>query len=150
MRRGVILAGVAGLAAMVFVVLLVNGTGEDGMRAGIRATARTSAICVALAFVRFRTREFSALVPVSHAMHYALIFAAGLMRGIPEWIVGVAVFAVMLWNAIKPNTIAIYILWISFVIAFVRPGALYVGIVILLLSCGVFRWLPRARATIPS
>ncbi|HVE73312.1 MAG TPA: hypothetical protein VNI54_18230 [Thermoanaerobaculia bacterium] len=150
MRRSIVLSGVATLAAMVVAVLLVHGTGEDGMRAAIRATARTSAICVALAFVRVRVREFSALLPISHAMHYVLIFAAGLMRGIPEWIVGIAAFAVMLWNAVKPNTIAIYILWIVFLIAFVRPGALYVGIVIALLSCGVIRWFPRTRATITS
>ena len=148
MRRSVVLAGAAVLAAMVVAVLLANGTDEEGMGAAIRATARTSALCVALAFARVRVREFSALLPVSHALHYALILAGGLMRGPLELVVGVAVYAVMLWNAIRPNAFALYILWISFLVAFLRPGPLYVIIIAALLCCGVIRWIPRTRETI--
>ena len=148
MRRNVVLAGAAALAAIVVAVLLVNGMDEEGMRAAIRATARTSALCVALAFARVRVRELSALLPVSHALHYALILAAGLMRGWPELVVGVAVFAVMLWNAIRPNAYALYTLWIVFIVAFVRPGVLYGIIIAVLLGCGVIRWIPRTRETI--
>lgn len=150
MRRDVLLAGAALLAAMVAAVLFVHGTGEEGMRAAIRATARASALCTGLAFARIRVRELSALLPVSHALHYALIVAAGAFAG-RDWItfvVGAVIYAAMLWNAVRPNAVAIYILWISFLIAFVRPGALYVMIIALLLFCGVVRWFPRTRETI--
>jgi hypothetical protein len=147
MRRSVVLTGAAILAAMVAIVLFVHGTDEEGMRAAIRATARTSALCTALAFARVRVREFSALLPVSHALHYAAIIAAGLVRTPYETAVGVAIFAVMVWNAVRPNAIAIYVLWISFVVGMVRPGALYVGFITLLLCAGIARWVRRPRQT---
>jgi hypothetical protein len=120
------------------------------MRAAIRATARTSALCAGLAFARIRVRELSALLPVSHALHYVLIVAAGALAG-RDWmtfVVGIVLYAVMLWNAVRPNAAALYVLWISFVVAFLRPGALYVMIVAFLLGCGVVRWFPRTRETI--
>jgi hypothetical protein len=143
MRRNVILAGAAILAAMVAAVLFVHGTGEEGMRAAIRATARTSALCTGLAFARIRVRELSALLPVSHALHYALIVAAGALagRGWFVFVFGLVIYAVMLWNAVRPNAVAIYVLWITFLAAFVRSGAIYVVIIALLLGCGVFRWI---------
>ena len=150
MFRSVVLAGAAILAVMVALVLFVHGTDEQGIRAAIRATARTSALCTALAFARIRVREASALVPVSHALHYALILASTRILDAPAALVGIAVFAVMVWNAIRPNTIAIYILWISFIVAMLRPGALYVVIVTLLLCAGLARWVRRplvARAS---
>lgn len=145
MRRSVVLAGTVILAVMVALVLFVHGTDEQGMRAAIRATARTSALCTALAFARIRVREASALVPVSHALHYSLILAAGRVLDAPAALVGVAVFAVMVWNAIRPNAIAIYVLWISFIVGMLRPGALYVVIVALLLCAGIARWVRRPR-----
>jgi hypothetical protein len=145
MRRSVVFAGAAILAVMVALVLFLHGTDEQGLRAAIRATARTSALCTALAFARIRVREASALVPVSHALHYAVILAAGRVLDAPAALVGVAVFAVMVWNAIRPNAIAIYILWVSFIVAMLRPGALYVVIVALLLCAGMARWVRRPR-----
>jgi hypothetical protein len=137
------------IAAVVAVVLLVHGTDEAGMRAAIRATARTSAICVVLAFARVRAREFSALLPVSHAMHYAVIAAAGLWRGPFTVAFGLAVWLLMLWNALRPNTIAISILWISFVIAFARPGAIHIATVAILLGAGFVRWKTWPRSSLP-
>jgi hypothetical protein len=150
MRRSVVLAGAAILAVMVALVLSVHGTGEQGMMAAIRATARTSALCTALAFARIRVREASALVPVSHALHYALILAAGLVLDASTALVGVAIFAVMVWNAIRPNATAIYILWISFIVGMLRPGALYVVFVALLLCAGIARWVRRPRLVAPA
>jgi hypothetical protein len=146
MRRNEVLAGAAILAAIVAAVLLVHGTDADGMGAAIRATARTSALCAGLAFARIRVRELSALLPVSHALHYALIIAAGeRVTGWPELVVGGAAFAVMLWNAMRPNAAALYILWIVFIVAFLRPGALYVMIIALLLGV---EWLAGFRAPV--
>lgn len=149
MRRNLLLAGAALLAAMVAAVLLVHGTDSEGLRAAIRATARTSALCVGLAFARIRVREASALLPVSHALHYALIILAG-ERTLDALTlsVGAAAYAVMLWNAWRPNAFALYVLWIVFLVAFLRPGVLYVMIIAALLFCGVVRWIPRTRETI--
>ena len=141
MHRNFVLAGVAVIAANVAIVLALHGTGEEGLRAAIRATARVSALCTALAFARIRARDFGALLPVSHALHYALIIAAGLVRTLPETAVGVLVYAVMVWNAIRPTTFAIYVLWISFLLGMVRPGAIYVVFIALLLGAGVVRWV---------
>jgi hypothetical protein len=139
MRRSVVLAGAAILAVMVVLVLFVYGTDEQGLRVAIRATARTSALCTALAFARIRVREAGALVPVSHALHYGVILASGRVLDAPAVLVGVAVFAVMVWNAFRPNAIAIYILWIAFVVGMLRPGALYVVFVAILLCAGIAR-----------
>ncbi|HYI10998.1 MAG TPA: hypothetical protein VEK57_18215 [Thermoanaerobaculia bacterium] len=148
MRRSIVFAGAAMLAVMVACVLVVHGTGEEGMRAAIRATARTSALCTALAFARIRVREASALVPVSHTLHYALILAAGRVLDVPAALVGVAIFAVMVWNAIRPNAIAIHILWIAFIVGMLRPGALYIVFVALLLCAGIARWVWRSRLVV--
>ena len=136
------------LVTIVAAVLWLRGTDEDGLRAAIRATARTSALCVGLAFARMYVRELSVVLPVSHALHYALILMTDRAIGWPELLVGVSVFAVMLWNAWRPHAAALYILWIVFLVAFLRPGVLYVFIVALLLFCGVVRWFPRTRETI--
>lgn len=145
MRRSVVLAGAAILAAMVVFVLFVHGTDEPGLRAAIRATARTSALCTALAFMRIRVSETSALLPVSHALHYALILALPRMLDVPSALVGVAIFGVMVWNAFRPNASAISILWISFIVGMLRPGTLYVVFVALLLCAGIVRWVRRPR-----
>lgn len=148
MRPRVVLIGVTFLVTIVAAVLWLHGTDEEGLRAAIRTTARTSALCVGLAFARIRVRELSVLLPVSHAMHYVLILNTDRVIGWPELVVGVSVFAAMLWNAWRPHAAALYILWIAFLVAFLRPGVLYGMIVTLLLSCGVVRWFPRTRETI--
>jgi hypothetical protein len=148
MRQSVVLIAVAALVAMVAALLFVHGTDVEGLRVAIRATARTSALCAALAFARIRVRECSAILPVSHALHYALVFASGREPDWRAYVLGGSLFAVMLWNAVRPNAAALYILWISFIIGFLRPGAIYVVFIAALLFCGVLRWFPRTRATI--
>lgn len=145
MHRNFVLAGAAAIAAVVALVLVLHGTDETGMRAAIRATARMSALCVALAFARIRAREFGALLPMSQATHYALIIAAGLVRTHHESLFGLVVLALMVWNAIRPNTLLLYVLWISLLVAMHRPGALYVVITALLLAAGLVRWIRRPR-----
>ena len=81
-------------------------------------------------------------------MRRSVVLTAIIGRDWLTFVVGVAVYAVMLWNAVRPNAIAIYILWIAFIAGFLRPGALYVMIIALLLFCGVVRWFPRTRETI--
>jgi len=140
MRRTFILAGIAILALVIL-------TAQDDLRVAIRATARTSALCVALAFARIRVKELSLLLPVSHAAHYALILAAGAWEPI-ALVAGVAIYAIMVWNAIRPNAPALYILWIAFLVAIgVNSGRaiLYPMMTALLLLAGVMRWIHRPR-----
>jgi hypothetical protein len=143
MQRSFVLAGAAALAAIVGVVLLLNGTDQQGLHAAIRVTARASALCVGLAFARIRAREFGALLPVSHALHYAIILTAGVTRPPWQFVFGVAVYALMVWNAVRPKSAILYFLWIIFIAAMVRPGALYVAIIALLLLAAPVRWSSR-------
>ncbi|HUR81775.1 MAG TPA: hypothetical protein VM733_13495, partial [Thermoanaerobaculia bacterium] len=96
---------------------------------------------------RVRIREFSALLPISHAAHYGVIAAAGLWRGPFSVAFGLAVWLLMLWNALRPSAIAISILWISFVVAFVRPGAIHVAVEAILLGAAFMRWKTWRRAS---
>lgn len=148
MRPRVVLIGVTFLVTIVAAVLWLHGMDEEGLRAAIRTTARTSALCVGLAFARIRVRELCVLLPVSHGLHYALILMSDRRLDAAALLLGVSVFALMLWNAWRPHAAALYILWIAFLVAFVRPGVLYVMIITLLLFCGVVRWFPRTRETI--
>lgn len=137
------LAGAVTITAIAVIVFATND-----IHAAIRATARMSAVCTAVAFARVRVRESSALIPFAHGLHYALIIAAGQAHH-PLVIAGGAfVYAVMAWNAIRPNTIAIYFLWILFLLAFViNAGKFPIRPVIaaLLLLAAVARWLHRER-----
>ena len=143
MQRSVVVAGLAGIVAVLAIVLALHGTDEAGLRAAIRATARMSALSIALVFARIRPREFGALLPVSHALHYTMIIAAGLVRTPLESAFGALALAVMVWNAMRPNTFAIYALWITFVVAMMRSGPVYVVIIALLLVAGLLRWMRR-------
>jgi len=153
MRRSFVLLGAAGLAAMVLVVLALHGAGKEGLHAVIRATARTSALCAALAFARIRVRDFSALLPVSHALHYAFIIAAGQASDPVAVAVGAVLYGVMLWNAARPNTAAIYILWISFFVAIATNGGrapIYLAMTAGLILAGVARWWGARTRTLQS
>ncbi|RMH17631.1 MAG: hypothetical protein D6696_15280 [Acidobacteria bacterium] len=86
-----------GLSAMVLVVFLLHGTGEEGLRRAVRATARTSVSLFLLAFAASSLRRlwplpFTAWLlanrryvgvsfAVSHAIHLAAILA--LARVVP-------------------------------------------------------------------
>ncbi len=147
MRRTFVIAGIAILVAIVAAVLSIDGTDDDGLRAAIRATARTSALCAGLAFARVRVREFSALLPVSHALHYALIVIAGLANPLLAVAAGAALYAVMLWNAVRPNAIAIWIVWLAFLIAIGVNGGrspLYIAMTVVMLAAGIARYVRRS------
>lgn len=146
MRRTFIIAGAAMLAATVAVVLFIYGTDVEGLRTAIRATARTSALCAGLAFARVYARELSVLLPVSQATHYVLILLTPRDPDAAAIAVGVAIFAVMIWNALRPNAIAIWILWIAFLVAIgTNRGAtpLYITMTALLVLALPVRWLRR-------
>lgn len=148
MRRSLVLLGAAGLAATVMIVLALQD-----VDAVIRATARTSALCTALAFARIRVRETSALLPLSHALHYAFIIAAGRADDPIAIAVGVALYGVMVWNAVRPNAPAIYILWIAFLVAIGtnRGGSpLYLAMTAGLILAGVARWWGARTRTLQS
>ena len=128
---------------------------EAVLRMIIRATARTSALCIAFAFARIRTREFLVALPVSHAVHFAAILtlaittsAANAHIGIST-IGGLAIYALMVFTAVRPRTWAIYVLWIIFIIGFVvrdMSQPVYPGIMAVLLASAVVRF---TRATPP-
>ena len=142
MQRWIIVAGMAILAVVVFV------TAQDDLRVAIRATARTSALCIALAFARIQVKEMSVLLPVSHAAHYALILAAGLWEPI-ALVAGIAIYAIMVWNAIRPNAPALYVVWIAFLVAIginSGRGLIYPVMTALLLLAGAVRWVRRPQS----
>jgi hypothetical protein len=143
----------AAIAAMVMIVLALHGTEEAGLRAVIRATARTSAICIALAFARIRTRESLIVLPVSHAMHYAAILALAFATTPTNThirvtsIGGVAIFVLMVLTAMRPATWRIYLLWIIFAIAFVIRDMhmpIYPAVMAMLLGAMIVRLLSTA------
>ena len=117
MRRWFVIAGVVVLAAMVAAVLLVHGADVEGLRAAIRATARTSALCLGFALARVRGREFGVLLPVSQAMHYVLIILSPRELDPAAIVVGVIAMALMVWNALRPNAVALWVLWFAFLAA---------------------------------
>ncbi|HKR62788.1 MAG TPA: hypothetical protein VJZ00_03565 [Thermoanaerobaculia bacterium] len=154
-RRTLLIAGVAALLAMIAIVLAVNGTGEAGWRAVIRATARSSALCVALAIARVRAREFQILLPVSHGLHYAAIGAVAVLTTVANahinpisLIGGAAIYGLMLFNAVRPLTPNLYILWIIFLIALGvnrGPSPVYPIAVMILVSAALVRVIGDRR-----
>ena len=148
MKRFLVWA-IGALAATVAVVLALHGTEEAGLRAVIRATARTSAICVAFAFARVRTRDFLSVLPVSHALHYAAILAVAATTT-PEnahisstSIGGLAILGLMIFAALRPATWTLYALWIIFVIAFIgrdMSQPVYPAIMLMLAGSAVLRF----------
>lgn len=123
--RAIVIGGTALLAALVAFVLYRYGADENGWRAVIRTTARTSAVCIALAFAGIHARQMLILLPISHAMHYAAIIAVAILTTPanahigPTTAGGIAIFALMIATAIRPATIGVWLLWIIFVIAFI-------------------------------
>ena len=71
--RAIVIGGALLLATTVAIVLYRYGVDESGLRAVIRTTARTSALCIALALAGVWTRQMLILLPISHGLHYAEI-----------------------------------------------------------------------------
>jgi hypothetical protein len=146
--RTIVIAGAVLLAATVAIVLARYGVGESGWRAVIRTTARTSALCVALAFARVRLRQMLILLPISHGLHYAAIVAVAILTSPANAhisvtsIFGVALFAFMIATAVRPTTVAVWLLWLVFVIAFaIRDMSvpIYPAVLGMLLVAGAVR-----------
>jgi hypothetical protein len=147
--RSIPVAASVALAAVVVAVLALHGTEEAGLRAVIRATARTSAICVAAAFARVRSRDFLTVLPVSHAIHYAAILALAATTT-PEnahisstSIGGLAILGLMIFAALRPATWTLYALWIIFVIGFIvrdMSQPVYPAIMLMLAASAVLRF----------
>jgi hypothetical protein len=121
---------------------------EETLRMLIRATARTSAICVAFAFAGIRVRTFLALLPVSHGLHFAAILALALTTSFANAhisvtsIGGMAIFALMVSTAFRPTTWAIYALWMIFIVGFgIRDMTqpVYPAVMAMLIAAAVVR-----------
>lgn len=134
-------------------VLAVHGTGEEGLRAAIRASARLSALAVGFAFAGVRTREALLALPIAHAAHFALIGVLAYLTNpanagmdVITTPGGVLLFLLMIHAAVKQPKWAIYTLWIVFVVTFgtrVAESWLYPLIVGLLVAAAVVRFAPR-------
>ena len=153
--RAIVIGGTAILAILVAIVLYRYGVEESGWRAVIRTTARTSAVCIALAFAGMWSRQMLILLPISHAMHYAAILAVAILTTpanahiAPSTIGGVAIFALMIATAIRPTTIGVTLLWLIFIVAFAPRDmsiAIYPAVLAMLLVAGVIRAATRLRA----
>jgi hypothetical protein len=152
-RRFTASAIVATLAT-VTIVLAIHGIGEDGLLAVIHATARTSAICFALAFARIRTRELLIALPVSHALHYGAILALAAATtpthahiSAITAVGGAVIYGLMIVAAVRPIPAVLYLLWIIFVVAFIgrdMANPVYPALMLLLLAAPVarFAWAP--------
>lgn len=134
---------------------------EETLRAIIRITARTSAVCIALAFAKIRTREFLIALPVSHGLHFAAILTLAVLttptNAHISWLSlgGIAIYALMLFAAVRPNNvIAIYLLWIIFGFAFVirdLEEPVYFLVMTMLVAAGAVRGMRekwRTTATV--
>jgi hypothetical protein len=148
MNRRLIATCVAAILLGAAFVLARYGVGEPGLRAIIRFTARTSALCVAFAFARVRTRELLIVLPISHALHYAAIGALAILTTPANAhiaitsIGGVAILLLMIATAVRPTTAGLYLLWIIFIVAFgIRDMhvAIYPVVFGILLVAGVVR-----------
>lgn len=149
-----IAAGISAVVAAVAIALLVHGVEEPGLRAVIRATARTSAVCIALAFARVAAREALIVLPVSHALHYAAILTLAAMTTPGNAhinvtsIGGALIFVLMVATAIRPTTVGVYALWIIFAIGFVvrdMRQPVYPAVMIMLVVAAIVRF--RSAAT---
>lgn len=154
-ERQRIAIGISVVLATVAIVLFVRGAEEPGLRMVIRATARTSAMCVALAFARIVAREALVVLPVSHAMHFAAILTLAAKTSMSNAHIGatsvggVAIFALMIATATRPTTTGVTLLWIIFVIGFVirdMHQVVYPTVMVMLLSAAIVRMV-RRRAT---
>lgn len=122
--RTIVIAGAALLAAMVAIVLARYGVEESGWRVVIRATARTSALCIALAFAGIAMRPMLVLLPVSHGLHFAAILAVAFLTTPANAHIsitslgGIVIFALMIDTALRPKPGGIAMLWVIFLIAY--------------------------------
>lgn len=155
MSRRLILLAALVVCVTVAAVLVLHGTGEAGLRAAIRATARTSLVCLVLALVGIRAREFLVALPISHAIHYALIgalavttSASGAGVNAVSVVYGLAIYALMLFAAVRPKPAALYVLWIIFLVAIgvnAGRGWIYPAMLVLLLLAVALRLFVRPR-----
>ncbi len=155
MPKSLILIAALVVGATVAAVLALHGTGEAGLRAAIRATARTSLVCLVLALVGIRARAFLVALPISHAIHYALIAAlaattsaAGAGVNVGSVVYGLAIFALMIYAAIRPKPAALYVLWVIFLVAVgvnAGRGWIYPALLVLLLLAVALRLFVRPR-----
>jgi hypothetical protein len=135
---------------------------EETLRMVIRATARLSAVCIALAFAKIRTRTFLRALPVSHGLHFAAIltlaFTTTAANAHIGWssFGGAAIYALMLFAAVRPeSTGAIYLLWIIFLIGFVvrdLAQPVYIAVLTMLAVAGAVRAMRTrfAHAAVPA
>ena len=148
-RRALLTGWAIVVLATVAVVFAVYGTGEPGLRVAIRTTARFSALAVACAVAGIRTRDALIALPIAHAIHFACIAALAVVTS-PENVGlsavtlpgGGAIFALMLYAAVRGSKWSIYALWIIFVYAIavrVHTSWIYPPIVLLLLAAAVMR-----------
>src|SRR5688500_20283456 len=72
-RRALLIGWAAGVVMTVAISVFLYGIAEEGLRVAIRATARLSTFAIACAFAGIRTREALIALPMSHAVHYAII-----------------------------------------------------------------------------
>lgn len=135
--------------------ILVALATEEELRVVIRATARVSAVFIALAFAGVKARQMLVLLPVSHALHYAAIVAVAILTTPanahirPTSIGGMAIFGFMIATAVRPTTIGVWLLWLIFVIGFaVRDMsiAIYPIVLGMLLLAGAIRLARSVRA----
>ena len=122
---------------------------EDVLRVVIRTTARTSAVCIALAFARVKARQMLILLPISHAIHFAAILGVAFLTTPANAhinatsIGGIVIFALMIFTAWRPTTIGVSLLWLIFVVAFaIRDMSMpiYPAVLAMLLIAGAKRW----------
>ena len=156
--RSIVTGGAVLLVATVAIVLWRYGIAESGWRAVIRATARTSALCIAFAFARVKAREMLILLPISHTLHFVAILAVAILTTPANahisvtTIGGLAIFALMIATAVRPTTVGVWLLWIIFVIAFaIRDMSMpiYPATLAMLLVAGVVRFgTPASRRLI--
>lgn len=157
MRKALTIWAVVVLAT-VALVLIQYGTGEDGLRAAIRATARLSAFAIGCAFAGLRRREALIALPISHAAHYVLI-------GVLAWTTnpanagmdvittpgGALLFLLMIHAAVRQSRWAIYMLWIIFLLTFglrVHESWIYPLVIGLLLAAAVVRFRNTAAQAV--
>ena len=141
------------VTATVAFILARYGTGEEGLRAAIRATARLSGIAMFCAMAGFRTREALLALPVSHGAHYAAIVAVAVTTTPAnahidpvKLLGGIAIYALMVYAAARRPTWALYVLWTIFLIGFaprIQKSWIYIPIVALLVLALGIRLAPR-------
>ena len=148
-RRALLTGWAIVVFATVAAVLATHGTGEAGLRAAIRTTARFSVLAIACAFAGIRTRDFLIALPISHGLHFALIATLAFVTtpaiaGVSALTLtgGASFFALTIYAALRGARWSIYALWIIFLYAIavrVHTAWIYPPIVLMLLAAAVAR-----------